>query len=940
MKTIYLLSALLLVAGYSFSQYTGIRNNDGTPGDSKDTPFNVKSAPPRSPLTISSLPDYYNYNIHGTNNSYPLNIESRKDVQLLYLPGDFNQPSPAPAGTIGSISFRIADTYPLEPTTYTDLTIKMGQSTITSFSGSDFYTGNFATVYYRASVTLTGTAGEWMTIPLDTPFPYDPAQSLIIDIGQCGAPGVEGFSLCMTILADYRRNYSVGGCPFVYSGSDASVYHIGISYVPDYYNYNTNGSTNNSFPLNIAGGKDVQLLYLPGDFNQPSPAPAGIIKSLSFRIADDYPLGPATYTDLTIKMGQSIITSFPGGSLYTGTLTTVYYRASATLTGLAGHWMNVPLDTPFPYDPTQSLIIDIGQCGASGVSGYSLCQTTLTDNRRNWSVGGCPFVYYNSNSAIYHLGITYETIPFYYNFNTNGSNNSFPLNIASGKDVQLLYLPGDFNQPSPAPAGNISSISFRTADSYPLGPATYTDFTIKMGQASITSFTEDDFYTGPMTTVYDRASVTLTGIAGQWMTIPLDTEFPYDPAQSLIIDVGQCGVTGASGFSSCFTYTSDHRRNYSVGGCPFVYNGSSAYIYHLGISVQPPSNKDTVTIGTGTSLCAFPYTTFWEDGRTQFLLTAAEIIAAGGGPGSIRQIGFNVSSYSSQTMNGFNIRMQNTTLTSMTTSFITSDWITCYSGTYAVPGTGWQMITLQTPFDWDGSNLLVEICYDNNTYTVYSYVYGSTASNMCTYAYTDLPLESGCDYFTTGTVPNLRPNLRFTEIHRVMALHGPVTGTNCYNATETILVAGGGRTFTVENGGSVTMIAGQKILMLPKTGVESGGYLHAYISTSFCDAVPTAMVAAPVRTEELPQPSMQESSFFKVYPNPTTGNLTLEISGNVPASATVRIEIYSMQGERLLHEQYSGERKHELSLNGRPAGIYFIRVLSGGTSGSVKIIKQ
>jgi len=58
-------------------------------------------------------------------------------------------------------------------------------------------------------------------------------------------------------------------------------------------------------------------------------------------------------------------------------------------------------------------------------------------------------------------------VPQYYNYNTNGSNNSFPFSISTGKDVQLLYLPGDFNQPTPAPGGNIASISFRIGDTYP-----------------------------------------------------------------------------------------------------------------------------------------------------------------------------------------------------------------------------------------------------------------------------------------------------------------------------------------------------------------------------------------------------------------------------------------------------------------------------------------
>ena len=89
---------------------------------------------------------------------------------------------------------------------------------------------------------------------------------------------------------------------------------------PQYYNYNTSGSGSNSFPFNISGGKDVQLLYLPGDFNQPAPAPGGNIVSIAFRISPTYPLGPWTYSEFTIKMGQSTITSFTAGSFYAGPL--------------------------------------------------------------------------------------------------------------------------------------------------------------------------------------------------------------------------------------------------------------------------------------------------------------------------------------------------------------------------------------------------------------------------------------------------------------------------------------------------------------------------------------------------------------------------------------------------------------------------------------------
>lgn len=226
MKNLYLLSAILLITGLSFGQPAGISNDDGTPTDPQSGTKNFEN----STRGILSLPDYYNFNTNGGNNSYPFNMPNGREVQLLYLPGDFNQPSPAPAGNISSLSFRIGNAYPLGLFTYTDLTIKMGQSNITNFTFGNLYTGTLTTVYYRSSVILTGIAGDWMTITLDTPFAYDPAQSLIIDVGQCGVPGALGYSMCFTNMTGGRRIWTIGGCPFVYSNQDAEIYHLGISY--------------------------------------------------------------------------------------------------------------------------------------------------------------------------------------------------------------------------------------------------------------------------------------------------------------------------------------------------------------------------------------------------------------------------------------------------------------------------------------------------------------------------------------------------------------------------------------------------------------------------------------------------------------------------------------------------------------------------------------
>ncbi|PKP23332.1 MAG: hypothetical protein CVU06_08805, partial [Bacteroidetes bacterium HGW-Bacteroidetes-22] len=174
-----------------------------------------------------------------------------------------------------------------------------------------------------------------------------------------------------------------------------------------------------------------------------------------------------------------------------------------------------------------------------------------------------------------------------------------------------------------------------------------------------------------------------------------------------------------------------------------------------------PTAPVTVTIGTGSVACSYPYTTYWHDGRTQMLMTKAEIEAAGGFAGIIENLRFNVSEVNVdlQTMYGFEIKMQNYPGSTLS-SFVTSGWTTVYSGTELITATGWNNKDFQVPFLWNGSdNLLVEVCYDNTAYTAYSYVYGSTVSGLAYYRNNDS--QTGCS-MTGGSSVTARPNMQFT----------------------------------------------------------------------------------------------------------------------------------------------------------------------------------
>lgn len=184
----------------------------------------------------------------------------------------------------------------------------------------------------------------------------------------------------------------------------------GYGQTPQYYNYWNVGGSSNSFPLNQAAGKMVNWLLLPGEINQPTPLLNGNkITSIYLFISVG---GTRTFTDLTIMMAQDTITELTLNMFYSGTMEQVYYRSSVELTATSDQWLKIDLDEPFVYDPSKSLIISMGQCGAIG-SGLSVRQNSMPTNRRVWSVGGCPFVpYAGGDMSIVNIGV--DVVPSFH----------------------------------------------------------------------------------------------------------------------------------------------------------------------------------------------------------------------------------------------------------------------------------------------------------------------------------------------------------------------------------------------------------------------------------------------------------------------------------------------------------------------------------------------
>jgi hypothetical protein len=197
-------------------------------------------------------------------------------------------------------------------------------------------------------------------------------------------------------------------------------------------------------------------------------------------------------------------------------------------------------------------------------------------------------------------------------------------------------------------------------------------------------------------------------------------------------------------------------------------SGTSAYstsrTFTTTATTTPTGATLTVGAGTGTTTIA-PYGTYYMDQKVQFIMTKAELVAAGytSANNVLRSLAFNAATVSSQTMNAFTIKMRHTTASSFSsTSFMSATGMITVHNANKVATTGWNTHTFTTPFNYNGTdNVLIEICWNNSSYTTDSKVFATTLSTNNT-LYTKADVASGgvCAN-TTGTLSTTRPNMRF-----------------------------------------------------------------------------------------------------------------------------------------------------------------------------------
>lgn len=200
------------------------------------------------------------------------------------------------------------------------------------------------------------------------------------------------------------------------------------------------------------------------------------------------------------------------------------------------------------------------------------------------------FIFLSGTTAYSQTAVT---IPPFYNTNAGGADNIFPLN-STNNTVQWIFPPGTFN--SNGPTGTPASAGFINKIYFLLGATinnanVYGNYTLKIGQnvGTQVAWTGATWQTG-LTTVYTNPSFVITGAAsGTWIMVPLQTPFYYNPALSLVFEMGS---TQTAGGNQVRQTAQGNQRIWGPTGSAAPSGGPGAGTLNFGIEVAPAGNND------------------------------------------------------------------------------------------------------------------------------------------------------------------------------------------------------------------------------------------------------------------------------------------------------------------------------------------------------------
>ena len=187
----------------------------------------------------------------------------------------------------------------------------------------------------------------------------------------------------------------------------------------------------------------------------------------------------------------------------------------------------------------------------------------------------------------------------------------------------------------------------------------------------------------------------------------------------------------------------------------------------------------TGTIGTNDWIWGVPLSSYWEDGRSQILYLQSEI----GAPATINGLGLNIHTIPPQMLMSWTIRLKHTAVSAFLQPAFDgpgADWTTVFRANVTIASTGWVLFAFSTPFEYNGvSNLIVDLSFNNSTWSSNGWVYVSGRTNRLVYAVSDSEHGDPLDWNGTNNPQTLMgvhvPNIRL-RAERVVGISPTETG--------------------------------------------------------------------------------------------------------------------------------------------------------------------
>ena len=480
--------------------------------------------------------------------------------------------------------------------------------------------------------------------------------------------------------------------------------------------------------------------------------------------------------------------------------TNLYFEGtfSASVSG----WVTLTLDRPFNYNGTSNLVVCFYD-PTSGFPGsaYKFRHTSTSDNKSitYYSDGTCPdlstLTSFNGNKQAfsYRSNIRFH----FYDPETQPYETTIQMGFESEQSYQLpvnMYYNYSMTQQIYRAAqigsrGTIYTIGFDYAYT---GSFSMEGVKVYMKNVKRQYFnTTSDYVEVTESDKVFEGTFSATGPG--WVMLTLDTPFEYDGISNLLVCFldQTYGYPGSSYKFNCSTatysslaYYSDSNSNIPNLSNLSGYNGSKEVVNYRANMRLGFTSGSFLQIGEGTDSGYYlPTTTFYNYSLTQQIFTANEI----GTAGTIHSLSFQYAHTEPLLMTGLQVYLKHvdkTTFSNSTdmVSISASDLV--YQGSLSASGSGWTTLTLDTPFDYDGtSNLLVCVYDPNYGYpgSAYKFYYTSTSgyTSLVYYSDTYVPDITNVSSFSgSKTRPLYRSNIRFGITPTVNI--GTGTSTSCH----------------------------------------------------------------------------------------------------------------------------------------------------------------